>query len=66
MDECEKPNETSLPEKKEFYSYWTMEDITNLDYMHAKRVSEDFEVKNLGEYYDLYLKTNTLFLADIF
>ena len=52
--------------KKEFYSYWTMEDITNLDYMHAKRVSGDFEVKNLGEYYDLYLKNNTLFLADIF
>ena len=27
-----------------------MEDITDADYMHAKRVCEDFEIKHLGEY----------------
>ena len=34
--------------------------------MHAKRVCKDFEVKNVGEYHDLYLKSNTLLLADVF
>ena len=38
MDEWEKFNETSLPEKEEFYSNLNMEDITDADYMHAKRV----------------------------
>ena len=33
-----------------------MEDITDADYMHAKKVCKDFEIKNVGEYYDLYLK----------
>ena len=36
-----------------------MEDITDADYMHAKRVCKDFEIKNLGEYHDLYLKSDT-------
>ena len=38
MDEWEKFNETSLPEKEEFYSNLNMGDITDADYMHAKRV----------------------------
>ena len=37
-----------------------MEDITDADYMHAKRVCKGFELKNLGEYHDLYLKSDTL------
>ena len=34
--------------------------------MYAKRVCEDFEVKNLGEYHDLHLESDTLLLADVF
>ena len=66
MDDWEKFNETTLPEKEEFYSNLNMEDITDADYMHAKRVCKDFEIKNLGEYHDLYLKSDTLLLADVF
>ena len=43
-----------------------MEDITDADYMHTKRVCEDFEIKHLGEYHDLCLKSDTLLLADVF
>ena len=43
-----------------------MDDITNTDYMHTKRVCKDFEIQNLGEYHDLYLKSDTSLLADIF
>ena len=30
-----------------------MEDFTHVDYMHAKRVCKDFEIKTFGEYHDL-------------
>ena len=66
MDEWERFNETILPEKEEFYSNLSMEDITHAYYVHGKRVCKDFEIKNLGEYYDLYLKSDTLLLDDIF
>ena len=34
--------------------------------MHAKRVCKYFDIQNLGKYHDLYLKSNTLLLADVF
>ena len=43
-----------------------MEDIADADYAHAKRVYKDFEIKNLGEYHDLYVQGDTLLLADVF
>ena len=44
-DDWEKFNETSLPEKEDFYSHLNMEDITNADYTHTKRVFKGFEIK---------------------
>ena len=52
--------------KKDFYSHLNIEDITDADYAHAKRVSKDFEIKNLGGYHDLNVQSNTLLLADAF
>ena len=65
MHEWEKFNERTLPEKEEFYSNLNM-DITDADYMHGKRICKDFEIKHLGEYHDLYLKSETLLLVDVF
>ena len=45
MDDWEKFNETSLPEKEHFYSHLNMEGVTDADYAHAKRVCKDFEIK---------------------
>ena len=66
IDDCEKFDETSLPEKEDFYNHLSMEDITDADYAHAKRVCKDFEIENLGEYHDLYVQSDTLLLADVF
>ena len=40
-------------------------DITDGDYAHGKRVCKDFKVTSLGEYYDLYVQSDTLLLADV-
>ena len=43
-----------------------MEDITDVDYAHTKRICKDFETKHLGEYHDLHVQSDTLMLADVF
>ena len=55
-----------LKKEKYFYSQFSMEDITDADYAHAKRVSKDSEIKYLREYHDLYVQSDTLLLADVF
>ena len=47
MGDWEKFNETFLPEEEDFYSNLNMEDITDADYAHEKRVCKDFEIKKL-------------------
>ena len=66
MDDWGKFSETLLPEKVDFYSQLSMEDITDTDYAHAKRFCKDFQIKNLGEYHDLYIQSDTLLIADVF
>ena len=43
-----------------------MADITDSDYAHANTVCKNFKIKNLEEYHDLYVQSNTLLLVDVF
>ena len=65
MDSFEKFNE-KLPPKEEFYSILNDEHVTDKDYQHAQTVWNTFNLKNMGEYHDLYLKSDILLLADVF
>ena len=47
MDDWAKFIETTLPKKEEFYSNFNMEEITDADYKHGKRVCKNFKIKNL-------------------
>ena len=62
----EKFNETSLPEKEDFYSHLNMENITDADYAPARTVCKDFAIKKLGEYHDFYFQSDTLLLDDVY
>ena len=66
MDSWQRFDETSLPDKKAFCSNLNMEDITDVDYRHGKTVFEYVINKNLGDYHDLYVQSDTLLLADVF
>ena len=52
MDSSKRFDETFLPDKEAFYSSLNMEDITDIDYRHAKRVFKDFNNKNIGDYHE--------------
>ena len=43
-----------------------MEDITDIDYSHANKVFKKFNLKNLGQYHDQYVQSDSLLLADVF
>ena len=66
MDDWKKFNETTLLEQKKFYRNLSMEDITNADCMHGKKICENLEKKDLGEYHDLQLRSDVLPLAKVF
>ena len=65
MDSWKRFNETELPSKNEFYNELNKEHITDQDYIHAQTVWKEFDIKNLGEYHDLYVQSDTLLLADV-
>ena len=58
--------ETKLPPKEAFYSKLSDEDISDDDYENAKRVWKTFGCQTLGNYADLYCRTDVLLLADVF
>ena len=66
MDSWERFNETTLPNKKTFYSKLYLKNIADGDYIHAQKVFKEFEIENLGQYDDLYVQSDTLLLAYVF
>ncbi|KAE9544290.1 hypothetical protein AGLY_001469 [Aphis glycines] len=66
IDNWSKLNETRLPSKSAFYNSLKDEEINNNDYSHAKKIWKVFNIKTLGEYSDLYLKTDVAILTDVF
>ena len=66
INSLERFDEKSLPDKEACYSTLNMEGITSVDYRHAKRVFKEFKSKNLVDYHDLYVQSNTLLPADVF
>ena len=65
MDSWERIDEKSLPNKETFYSSFSMEDVIDVDYRHAKRVPRCFNKKNLGDYHDLYVQLELLTNVDM-
>ena len=66
MSGIEKFSEEKLPPKEEFFSKLNDCEVSDEDYNHAQKVWKEFGIKDLGEYHDLYLKSDVLILADVF
>ncbi|XP_063245133.1 uncharacterized protein LOC134546321 isoform X1 [Bacillus rossius redtenbacheri] len=59
-------DDSCLPPIDDFYNMLTDSGISEADYAHAQNVWDKFQCATLGEYADLYLKTDVLILADVF
>ena len=66
IDSFQKFSQTQLPKRDDFYSHLTDEETSVSEYAHAQKVWETFGIENMGQYHDLYLKSDVLLLADIF
>ena len=66
IDSLHNFNRTKLPSKEEFYDNLNKEHISDADYRRANDVWNLFECRNLGEYSELYLKSDVLLLSDVF
>lgn len=66
VSDFSKLDDTNLPPIAAFYDTLRKEDIAEEDYKRACDVWNVFECRNLGEYSDVYLKSDVLLLADVF
>ena len=66
MNSFKRFSEDELPEKSKFFSSLKDSGVNEKEYKEAVNVWKVFKIKNLGEYYDLYLKTDVLLLVDVF
>ena len=66
MDNWGRFEETTLPPVSSFHSKLNMSGVSNQDYEDVCKVWRDFGIGNLGEYHDLYLRTDVILLANVF
>ena len=66
MDSFNRFEETENPPRQEYYSILNDQEITDEDYEHSIKIWKEDNIKNLGEYHDLYLKIDVSLLAEIF
>ena len=66
MNSFKRFKEDKLPEKDCFFNSLKDCCISDEEYSRAIDVWKAFNIKNLGEYHDLYLKTDVLLLCDVF
>ena len=66
MNGIKKFSEEKLPTKEKLFSKLNDCGISDEDFDQAQRIWKEFGMKNLGEYHDLYLKSDVLLLADVF
>ena len=66
MPSWDKFEEVQLSPTEAFYSNLNMSNISNDDYQHAQLVWSTFNIFNLGEYHDLYLRADVILLANVF
>lgn len=66
MDNMNKFDLKHLPDAEHFYNDLKEEEIEDEDYERALKVWKTFNCQNMGDYHDLYLKTDVCLLADVF
>ena len=66
MDSLDKFDETSFQPREKFYNELTGSGISESVYEHAKKVWHKFDLRNLEDYHDLYLKTDVILSANVF
>ena len=66
MDNWKRFYEIMLPSKVNFHSNLSMKGISDNDYKHAKKAWDIFDVRNVGDYHNLYVQSDTLLISDVF
>ena len=66
MDSFAKFNEKELPRSEDFYRFLNDTHISEREYEHTQNVWKTFSLRDMGEYHDLYLRSDIILLADVF
>ena len=66
MDSFNKMFDAKIPDRCKFFGSLKGKCISEKDYLHAIDIWILFKMKKMGDYHDLYLKTDILLLANVF